>query len=1351
MSRFIANLILIVMAAPLSAAITNVRVTDTTPTQAVLRFVSPACSTGSVEVSESSGFSPLVTDVDPAKFTNADKVNRDSANLARGQECVFVIGKQAASLDLTGRYTSRALQNSTLHFGRITVGAATATFQFRTAPLAAGKSFYEPAPVDPANPSHIAWPELSWAQNADNDGVIDPQTGAYIQRLSRRGAEPVGGLGPTVLPSHAYVGAAGDCSTTAGWTTPCALVTGSGSASYSGTSNPQQQLQVVTDFYPNSAFNADRIKFSTTGSMGGGATGEDLKAQVCVTVNQQTCHGLWVDITLPSTSGQVTAQWDFMSGVSTDGHTNLYSTNQQPPTLYWTFFSNGRAETSGSTVNIRFGSFYPLVETVVPGSKLVVNAQEYNVTTAVSGIQFTVSPSPGTLSNVPFSYSHFGFIIRKKTASSHTMTLTAANIQLSSYNNNRISLGAGFTQICGKDPQPQGWTIAGATNTNPITITTGQDHGYSTGNRVHIQDVNGNTAANGDWSITVTGARTFTIAAAGNGAYTGYTGINCGFWCNVSGLVYRPTDPKGYLCDIVTEAPGDKQTYWINPANGHREYTGVHGWLPFGGYQPSIPSSAVIDPALYPAAGGEYTGVFENSSGRTQILSKKYRGNINWGMNRDVGDCTGQGGGTCNSTIDYSYTTYVPDVGAQLLSFDPSWGCPGLYPGILSSVEDKLFMPVLLGNTQNSLACLSYFDVTSKTFVASGNTWRPPGGRFAGSHTYYYLEGYDRAIAETNAVVGNQGGETGKGPFGLPYSGAISPTVTACPSNPLGLTGTHCTTVTVAAGNVLSQGAPLNFDTGVGFQVGDHVQIWDTVAGLSEQCSSIPPYWDAGCPVVAVNGTALTIYRSNPISHPASGYLMETPTGYSATPIPQNNSSAWLVWDWKADPHQINAACPYGGQGPECTVTSLTHAPQTSHGAGQGDITKGRYILINDAGCDALDVYISSNCLGYGISEGATGSLLFNTPVSYSVRDTPPFSGVLGIDNGDFLERHPNENTLHDRSPSIADHFGDFRPNLVNPEYHTTGALAPGATQVYKLTNFVQTHPYDPKRNIVFSFAGHHPLLQVAGAGVTLTDDSADNWKSCLVYKAGECWAGSAPGEIYMNCPQCNPWPNGAVTHLGDLSGQYKCQAAFSLTSELRMPCAMTWPSVGNRYVQYPLYQRYDDGRSNRIHTSFLTWPGTDVGGSARELPDSSWAISEVKTNGIRTEILMAKLGAMPMPDGVNRMEFIPTAIPVPALSGATRAYVRFGYDPNFNCNPLQRVETCVAISTNSTIAATHPFMYETTDLALGNYSVGAPCASGCTIQAPLISQKVAWYQVVWTNEANQIRQTGPVSVLAAP
>src|SRR5207245_340519 len=110
---------------------------------------------------------------------------------------------------------------------------------FRTAPLAAGKTYYEPPRVDPADPSRIAYPDLSWAQNADNDGVIDPETGVYIQRLSRRTAEMLSTQ--NLLVTHAYPGAAGDCSSTGGWTTPCALVTGVGSATYSGTSIPQQQ------------------------------------------------------------------------------------------------------------------------------------------------------------------------------------------------------------------------------------------------------------------------------------------------------------------------------------------------------------------------------------------------------------------------------------------------------------------------------------------------------------------------------------------------------------------------------------------------------------------------------------------------------------------------------------------------------------------------------------------------------------------------------------------------------------------------------------------------------------------------------------------------------------------------------------------------------------------------------------------------------------------------------------------------------------------------------------------------------------------------------------------------------
>jgi hypothetical protein len=64
-------------------------------------------------------------------------------------------------------------------------------------------------------------------------------------------------------------------------------------------------------------------------------------------------------------------------------------------------------------------------------------------------------------------------------------------------------------------------SITGATNASPIQITTSGNHGLSTGSAVLITGVGGNTAANGDRYITVTGPTTFTLnGSTGNGTYT---------------------------------------------------------------------------------------------------------------------------------------------------------------------------------------------------------------------------------------------------------------------------------------------------------------------------------------------------------------------------------------------------------------------------------------------------------------------------------------------------------------------------------------------------------------------------------------------------------------------------------------------------------------------------------------------------------------------------------------------------------------------------------------------------------------------------------------------------------------
>lgn len=75
-------------------------------------------------------------------------------------------------------------------------------------------------------------------------------------------------------------------------------------------------------------------------------------------------------------------------------------------------------------------------------------------------------------------------------------------------------------------------SITGATNASPIVITSAS-HGLTTGDRVTITGVGGNTAANGTWIITRLDANTFSLnGSTGNGSYT-----SGGTW-NVTGLYF---------------------------------------------------------------------------------------------------------------------------------------------------------------------------------------------------------------------------------------------------------------------------------------------------------------------------------------------------------------------------------------------------------------------------------------------------------------------------------------------------------------------------------------------------------------------------------------------------------------------------------------------------------------------------------------------------------------------------------------------------------------------------------------------------------------------------------------------
>lgn len=65
------------------------------------------------------------------------------------------------------------------------------------------------------------------------------------------------------------------------------------------------------------------------------------------------------------------------------------------------------------------------------------------------------------------------------------------------------------------------YTITGASDTNPITVTLAGSPSFSIGSTVDVSGVNGNTAANGLWQISAINSGALTLSGAtGNGTYT---------------------------------------------------------------------------------------------------------------------------------------------------------------------------------------------------------------------------------------------------------------------------------------------------------------------------------------------------------------------------------------------------------------------------------------------------------------------------------------------------------------------------------------------------------------------------------------------------------------------------------------------------------------------------------------------------------------------------------------------------------------------------------------------------------------------------------------------------------------
>jgi hypothetical protein len=123
--------------------------------------------------------------------------------------------------------------------------------------------------------------------------------------------------------------------------------------------------------------------------------------------------------------------------------------------------------------------------------------------------------------------------------------------------------------------------------------------------------------------------------------------------------------------------------------------------------------------------------------------------------------------------------------------------------------------------------------------------------------------------------------------------------------------------------------------------------------------------------------------------------------------------------------------------------------------------------------------------------------------------------------------------------------------------------------------------------------------------------------------------------------------------------------------------------------------------------------------------------------------------------DSVARNTFIPVRVNLAPPPGARvdNAIVEFGYSEYGSASAYRcstRGEACaVGPATNpGQIDSVNPFYFETTE---SGSLAGTPCANGCSIAVPAVSQRVVYCHVVYRDAAKKVVAQSVPFAIATP
>jgi hypothetical protein len=270
------------------------------------------------------------------------------------------------------------------------------------------------------------------------------------------------------------------------------------------------------------------------------------------------------------------------------------------------------------------------------------------------------------------------------------------------------------------------------------------------------------------------------------------------------------------------------------------------------------------------------------------------------------------------------------------------------------------------------------------------------------------------------------------------------------------------------------------------------------------------------------------------------------------------------------------------------------------------------------------------------------------------------------------------------------------------------------------------------------AYVGRNSLVDVSGPGSLLSGGAQDSYKYCYALIAGECQPGSAAGDVYVNAPYvsypycyypgiANPGDDTNAICIGDLGAYTGNIAQFGYANQ----------DVSGAGIR-------------RLGPNYSKWNQQDVYWNSDATPSGLLMVSRARwLDGVRNDDLMIVVPPYPASDGVARQNFlpVPVAIDPPNEPGVQRAVVEFGYADNgapgtYYCTSRQ--ENCVAAS--ATINQTTPFYFEQSE----TYA-GVPCATGCTVMVPALSQRVLYYRWKYLNSSGQVVSASQVQAITTP